>query len=102
MDVNGNPLTDFVYVEYLGASAGTRIRTLLSNGDGTFSPRQGSGSEPKRVDAKRWRPMDANADGLSDLVHIGYFHSGTVTCLEIELLISTARSSVAPEPSVAA
>jgi hypothetical protein len=42
LDVNGDGLTDFVNVEYAGPAVGTRTRTLISNGDGTFTPRQWS------------------------------------------------------------
>src|SRR5204863_7417452 len=47
------------------------VRTLLSNGDGSWQPRERppiSGVDAS--DTRGWRTADINADGTGDLVHL--------------------------------
>src|SRR4029450_9050443 len=97
-DVNGDGLTDLAHVEYVGSTGvGIKIRALLANGDGTFTPRQGSANGPALTDARRWRQMEANGDRNGDLVHIGYTRKGVDTCLDIQLLISQGDGTWVPK-----
>ena len=75
-DVNGDGLADMVHVSAAGLSDenDARIRTYLSNGDGTFSsvvtPVESKFDFTSASDKRqKWLVMDVNGDGLSDLVY---------------------------------
>jgi RHS repeat-associated protein len=87
-DIDGDQLTDFVLVE---AGAGdTIIRTLVGNGDASFSER--SDSDPVNFTAAQgqaFQSMDYNGDGMQDL---GLVRSGGVGCVWVDAFVSTGTS----------
>ena len=69
MDVNGDGLVDLVHVQSGSGMPNTIIRSLINAGDGTF--REVSETAAMAfLDVSRWRALDANGDGLADLIHI--------------------------------
>lgn len=69
LDVNGDGRGDLVHLD--GTRRRVLVRTLLSNGDGTWERRFDvpvTGVDAS--DTRGWRPADVNADGGTDLVHL--------------------------------
>lgn len=69
MDVNGDGLLDLVHVQSGGSMTNTLIRTLINVGDRTFLEAEDTAGM-MFTDVTRWRALDANGDGLADLIHI--------------------------------
>jgi RHS repeat-associated protein len=97
-DVDGDGLTDLVLVE--GGSGDTIIRTLVDNGDASFSAR--SHSDPLTLttaQARGFQPMDYNGDGMQDL---GLVRFGGIGCLWVAAFVSTGTSwTIEEAPPVA-
>jgi RHS repeat-associated protein len=75
MDVDGDGRTDLVHLYPAGQNL--RISTLLSNGDGNWSPLEPSQvpgvptmMEPTTVGTLSWQQADVNGDGRMDLVRL--------------------------------
>jgi hypothetical protein len=71
-DVNGDGRTDIIQIE----SSNYRAQVLISNGDGTYNqafyqPNQ-SGGPFWDADYAQSIPLDANGDGLSDILQVSY------------------------------
>lgn len=74
-DINGDGLSDFV--RQLATPAGRFVvHTLLSNGNGSFTPIAQSGQLPSQsvvpntAGTLDWQVVDANSDGLADFVQL--------------------------------
>ena len=67
MDVNGDGRTDLVH---LAGSNRLLIRTLLSNGDGTWARRLSGPPGVDAADTRGWQVASINADGKADLVRL--------------------------------
>ncbi len=75
MDVNGDGRLDLVKVSHDGLSL--QVRTLLSNGDGTWTEKvQELLVDGNLTASKGWRPADVNGDGKADLVYVDYLKPG--------------------------
>ncbi|MBA3493607.1 MAG: VCBS repeat-containing protein, partial [Gammaproteobacteria bacterium] len=87
-DINGDGRTDFVHVDHLQSAL--RIHSLLSRGDGTWDARWEDPwpgfSAPSQ---KNWLPIDVNADGKRDLLHLTPLGTG----IRIHSLISKGEGT---------
>lgn len=83
-DVNGDGRTDLVHVEYRRPVA--RFFTLISGGDGlSWRPSPDPAQTLLEGAPRRWLPIDTNADGQTDLVHL----AGGRTNLTVRTMVST-------------
>jgi len=71
VDVDGDGRSDLVHAEVNPQTGTSTLRTLLGNGDGTFTLRVAP-SPAQFGDRRRLRFADINGDGLADLVHVAY------------------------------
>lgn len=97
-DIDGDQLTDLALVE--GGSGDTIIRTLVGNGDASFSAR--SFRDPLALtttQARAFQPMDFNGDGMQDLGLVRY---GGIGCLWVAAFVATGTSwTIEEAPPVA-
>ncbi|MEU4215459.1 FG-GAP-like repeat-containing protein [Actinoplanes sp. NPDC026623] len=89
LDVNGDGAVDLVRVS-VDRAGSVLVETLLSHGDGTFSPRTqrigaATGGAWAGADSQHWTPADIDHDGRGDLVRV--FNRGA------ELAFQTAFST---------
>ncbi|MCG3115665.1 MAG: FG-GAP-like repeat-containing protein [Candidatus Manganitrophus sp. SA1] len=91
-DVNGDGKTDLVHA--YPNSSGIQIHTLISNGNGTWTPQSHdpwpgfSESGVLYPDSFVWMPADVNGDGKTDLVHVYYLISNNV---QVRALLSNGN-----------
>jgi RHS repeat-associated protein len=86
MDVNGDARVDLIHIAVLAnppPDGNLYGRALLSNGDGTFR-RVESYYATSFLDTQRWRPIEANGDGMADMLYLDQAHG----CLTPHLLLS--------------
>jgi RHS repeat-associated protein len=87
MDINGDSLTDLVYVQYTDANSPGLgyfvVHGLLSKGNGQWQYTDGGstfyadGSISYYADGQNFRPLDLNDDGKVDLVRVVSYRTGT-------------------------
>ena len=98
MDVDGDGNTDLVHIESTGEHI--VISSLLSNGDGKWSPKTSTvlisdlspGNSFTGQETRQWTSLDVNGDGRADLVHLSY---SAVNGLVVRSLLSAGRRWVA-------
>jgi RHS repeat-associated protein len=90
MEVNGDGKMDLALVTIDAGK--TTVRTLLSKGDGTWTPitdtpaaSAGESLDPKFDNTRNWKPMEVNGDGMTDLGHLEYLNPG----VRLRFLLST-------------
>ena len=75
MEVNGDGMTDLVYIEY--QNVGVNLYLLLSKGNGTWqadhTATMSALSPVKITDTQNFKLMDMNRDGKTDLVHVSTY-----------------------------
>jgi RHS repeat-associated protein len=84
VDANGDGKTDLAFVPTPDALGTQVVRVLLSGGAQAWTEKRysvgGAANQPEPVHpVGDWLPLDANADGISDLVYVESLPSGTYT-----------------------
>jgi hypothetical protein len=67
-DFNGDGLTDILLAKSAGMSHGLELRTKLSNGNGTFTPKSQILGDGVTLSKDRYFTGDFNGDGLTDIL----------------------------------
>ncbi|MBI3343676.1 MAG: VCBS repeat-containing protein [Gammaproteobacteria bacterium] len=96
-DVNGDGRMDLVSTAYL--NPGLRVNTLISNGDGTWTPKTQDVYPDFTANLYTCKPMDVNGDGRADVVcvkttNVGYGAPDN----EIYTLIANSDGTWTPKP----
>jgi hypothetical protein len=84
IDVSGDGLTDLVHADGHATANTSILRTLLGNGDGTFTERTWPFAASFR-DLRRVKIADLDGDGLADLVHLA--RGGPANASRIDMLM---------------
>ncbi len=84
-DVNGDGMTDLIFVGQNWSGAGLNIRTKMSNGDGTFSEYYEVLGDGSMVHSYPTLIGDVDGDGKSDLIFVGQDWKGCGLNIRVKL-----------------
>jgi RHS repeat-associated protein len=101
IDLNGDGLVDLVHTQTGVGISGTEVRALLSRGDTTFTPVR-SNLAMTFADVARWMLLDANGDGLDDLVHVESTVSATGSGIAFQPVLSRGDGTFTVETATTA
>jgi RHS repeat-associated protein len=101
IDLNGDGLLDLVHTQTGVGISGTEVRALLNRGDGSFTPLR-STLAMTFADVARWMLLDANGDGLTDLVHVESTVTATGSGIAFQPVLSRGDGTFVVETATTA